>query len=96
MTTDPVRDERTPLISPDQADGHHDAALPYAHATKSVPSRLQRSKAYLMCDVDTRWTDSILIFCYFLSGMIDAGAYNAYECFVSMMVSPDVRSPWSG
>ena len=44
-------------------------------------------KDYLAAEVDSRWTELVLIVCFFISGMIDAGAYNAYECFCSMQVS---------
>lgn len=48
--------------------------------------RAQSAKDYLNADIDTRWTDLILILCFAICGLIDSGAYNAYECFVSMQV----------
>jgi hypothetical protein len=47
----------------------------------------QRTKAYLTADVSTRWADLVLMVCFFISGLVDSGAYNAYSCFVSMQVS---------
>ncbi len=36
--------------------------------------------------IDTRWADLVLLVCFFVSGLVDAGAYNAYENFASMQV----------
>ena len=47
-------------------------------------SRLGKVRGYLTADISTRWADLILIVCFALSGLIDSGAYNAYECFTSM------------
>jgi hypothetical protein len=47
----------------------------------------QRTKTYLTADVSTRWADLVLMVCFFISGLVDSGAYNAYSCFVSMQVS---------
>lgn len=45
-------------------------------------------QGYLRLDIDTTYTHRVLIVCFFLAGMIDAGAYNAYGCFVHMVVRP--------
>ena len=50
-------------------------------------SATTKMKLYLTADIDKRWGDLILIVCFFISGLIDAGAYNAYGCFTSMQVS---------
>jgi hypothetical protein len=47
---------------------------------------VESSKQYLEAEITTRWADLTLIVCFFISGIIDAGAYNAYECFCSMQV----------
>ena len=47
---------------------------------------VERIKQYLAAEITTRWADLTLIACFFISGVIDAGAYNAYECFCSMQV----------
>ena len=66
---------------------------PSRYGTHSVSSKQEdtpvttKLKAFLVADVDTRWADLILIVLFFISGSIDAGAYNAYECFTSMQVT---------
>ncbi|KAK3697798.1 hypothetical protein LTR37_017263 [Vermiconidia calcicola] len=47
-------------------------------------------KRYLNADIGTRWADMILVVCFFISGLIDAGAYNAYGCFSSMQTGNTV------
>lgn len=49
-------------------------------------SHLTRLQDYLTSDIETHWAELPLIVCFFISGIIDAGAYNAYECFCSMQV----------
>ncbi|KAK5119687.1 hypothetical protein LTR85_007263 [Meristemomyces frigidus] len=55
-------------------------------------SRAQQVKRYLTADITTRWADLVLIVCFALSGLIDSGAYNAYECFTSMMANPNAQT----
>lgn len=43
-------------------------------------------KYWMTSEVSTAWADLILLVCFFISGLVDSGAYNAYECFVSMQV----------
>ncbi|KAK3707534.1 hypothetical protein LTR37_012029 [Vermiconidia calcicola] len=50
-------------------------------------------KRYLNADIETRWADLILVVCFFISGLIDAGAYNAYGCFSSMQRGSSSESP---
>lgn len=47
---------------------------------------------YVNTNIDTHRADLPLIVSFFISGMIDAGAYNAYECFTSMQVRRPLRS----
>lgn len=44
-----------------------------------------------MADVSTRWADLVLMVNFFISGLVDSGAYNAYSCFVSMQVSRPIN-----
>ena len=64
------------------------ASGPDANHKEPSPAttQLRNTKSYLNADLDTRWTDLILIACFGTSGLIDSGAYNAYNCFTSMMV----------
>lgn len=65
---------------------------PHGAYDKDGHTRAEKLKCYLTADVNTRWADLILIICFAISGLIDSGAYNAYECFVSMMVSSVQRA----
>jgi len=56
-------------------------------AKMQSPSRGSRIKHYLNAQIDTRRADIILIICFFISGLTDAGAYNAWRVFLSMQVS---------
>ncbi|KAK5174057.1 uncharacterized protein LTR77_001137 [Saxophila tyrrhenica] len=53
-------------------------------------STSEKVKDYLMADVAVRWADLVLVVCFFVSGVIDAGAYNAYENFASMQTGNTV------
>lgn len=46
-----------------------------------------RMKRHFNAQIDTRRADVILIICFFISGLTDAGAYNAWNVFLSMQVS---------
>ncbi|KAL2423926.1 hypothetical protein ABEF95_010001 [Exophiala dermatitidis] len=35
-------------------------------------------------DIDARWADTILLGCFFVSGIVDSVAFSTYTCFVSM------------
>ncbi|KAK6396407.1 hypothetical protein LTR65_009491 [Meristemomyces frigidus] len=61
-------------------------ASPEDARKETYATRVQKVQGYLTADITTRWADLVLIVCFALSGLIDSGAYNAYECFVSMMV----------
>jgi len=63
---------------------------------QNISSKWQDAKVYLNADVSTRWTDIILIACFFISGLVDSGTYNAYQCFVSMQVSLSSHCPTYG
>jgi hypothetical protein len=54
---------------------------------ESSPESLPWTKklqARLIGDIDTGWTDTILLGCYFISGMVDSAAFNTWKCFVGM------------
>jgi hypothetical protein len=57
-------------------------------SAEEEPSWTQRAKCYLNEEITTQYTDFILLFCFLLTGIVDAGAYNAYQVFVSMVVRP--------
>jgi hypothetical protein len=44
----------------------------------------QRVSRHFAEDVDTRWTDLLLIVCSLISGMLDSAAFNAWGSFASM------------
>lgn len=55
---------------------------------KTKPStQTSRFKRHFNAQIDTRRADVILIICFFISGLTDAGAYNAWKVFLSMQVS---------
>lgn len=35
-------------------------------------------------NIDLRHADLVFLVCYFVSGLLDSSAYNAWTCFVSM------------
>ncbi|KAF2716520.1 hypothetical protein K431DRAFT_278792 [Polychaeton citri CBS 116435] len=45
---------------------------------------------HLAADVNVKYADIVLIIMFFVSGLVDSGAYNAYECFVSMQTGNTV------
>ena len=53
----------------------------------SPTSNVEKATSYLTADISTRWADLVLMVNFFISGLVDSGAYNAYSCFVSMQVS---------
>ena len=63
--------------------GHRNSTLSQVEDS----SGLEKAKHYFSATVSTRWADLILLVCFFMSGLTDAGAYNAYECFTSMQVN---------
>lgn len=68
------------------AQEYQSFAAPKAGARVSNEDEVHWLKDYLTADIDTRWADLILIVCFLIAGLIDSGAYNAYECFTSMQV----------
>ena len=58
----------------------------------SDTSSSEKATSYLMADVSTRWADLVLMVNFFISGLVDSGAYNAYSCFVSMQVSLSIKN----
>lgn len=87
MTSDDsesTRAEERPLLrSFPNPSGYGIPRLPSKTTDVSMSAKL---KEHVNADIDTRWADLVLIVCFFISGSIDAGAYNAYECFSSMQV----------
>lgn len=39
---------------------------------------------YAMHELDIAWMGAIIIICFFTSGLIDAVAFNSWNCFVGM------------
>lgn len=81
------------------ANPRHEAAdgenLPLLAKSKDS-SRSSRFKRHFNAQIDTRRADVILIICFFISGLTDAGAYNAWNVFLSMQVSYAVFLPSVG
>lgn len=48
------------------------------------PRAKSQAQQRLGAEVDAEWADSILLGCFFCSGLIDSMAFNMYACFVSM------------
>ncbi|EXJ93388.1 hypothetical protein A1O1_01780 [Capronia coronata CBS 617.96] len=44
----------------------------------------QRARLRFTADIDTRWADTILVGCFFVSGIVDSVVFSTYNCFVSM------------
>ena len=49
-------------------------------------------------DVNTKWSDLLLLLCFFVAGLVDSAAFNMYGCFVSMQTGqssliPSTNSP---
>ncbi|TID22091.1 hypothetical protein E6O75_ATG10885 [Venturia nashicola] len=52
---------------------------------KSIPSTWSsKFKRHFNAQIDTKRADIILIICFFVSGLTDSGAYNAWNIFLSM------------
>lgn len=93
-TTTVTTDERQPLLAhytrfSDQIPSIRQPTR--SHSTYNRSSGLaswpRRAVAQLQVDISSRHTEWLLLACFFVNGMVDAGAYNAYECFVGMVVS---------
>lgn len=48
----------------------------------------------LNAEIDANWADSILLGCFFCSGLIDSMAFNMYACFVSMQTGQQIIAPY--
>ena len=44
-------------------------------------------------NIDVRHADLVFILCYFVSGLLDSSAYNAWTCFVSMQTGMKTFTP---
>lgn len=88
-TTTPDQ-EHQPLLP----NGHQDdGRAKQADRHDGDPSIGARIWTFLNTNIHTNRADVLLIISFFISGMIDAGAYNAYECFTSMQVRPPIQPP---
>lgn len=56
------------------------------HAKQDNISTTARLARHLTAEINTRHADLVLIVCFFVSGLIDAGAYNAFYVFTSLQV----------
>ncbi|EXJ91899.1 hypothetical protein A1O3_00449 [Capronia epimyces CBS 606.96] len=43
-----------------------------------------RTMARFTAEIDPRWADTILVACFFVSGIVDSVVFSTYTCFVSM------------
>ncbi|KIW28945.1 uncharacterized protein PV07_04797 [Cladophialophora immunda] len=70
----------TPLSTDEE---HHamDLEKGFRSSAFPVPTRL---RLWLTSDIDTRWADTILLACFFVTGMVDSVAFNTWSCFVGM------------
>ncbi|OAG45102.1 hypothetical protein AYO21_00450 [Fonsecaea monophora] len=70
----------TPL-STDKEHHPMDLEKGFPSSNLPLPTRL---RLWLTSDVDTRWADTILLACFFVTGMVDSVAFNTWSCFVGM------------
>lgn len=47
-------------------------------------AKMQKTRQYLETELDPRWMGSVIIVCFFTSGLIDSVAFNSWNCFVGM------------
>ncbi|OAP57802.1 hypothetical protein AYL99_08540 [Fonsecaea erecta] len=71
----------TPFSATD--DEHHAMDLEKGFPTSGLPMST-RLRLWLTSDIDTRWADTILLACFFVTGMVDAVAFNTWNSFVGM------------
>lgn len=45
---------------------------------------VEKPVGYLDQELDAKWMGGVIIACFFTSGMIDAVAFNSWNCFVGM------------
>lgn len=64
--------EKDSILSPDTEFPH--SSLPWS----------TRLRARFTSDIDTTWADTILLGCFFVTGIVDSVAFNTYSCFVGM------------
>ncbi len=70
----------TPQSAPEQ-DPTNGLGAESPHLSLSWSTRLL---SRFESDVDTKWADSILVGCFFVTGIVDSFAFNSYSCFVGM------------
>lgn len=81
-------EEQQPLLSDGHANGQHHPDV--AKFPDETDTRTTSISTFLNKNVSDHRADALLICSFFVSGMIDAGAYNAYECFTSMQTGNTV------
>ena len=92
---------RQPLLPTRRPNNHNDdqhqngTATAQKHATNDDGPKptSTKIKTFLNTNVSSHRADIPLILSFFISGLIDAGAYNAYQCFTSMQVRPTPPNP---
>jgi uncharacterized membrane protein YoaK (UPF0700 family) len=45
---------------------------------------LRATRGFLYEELDIEWMGTVIIVCFFTSGLIDAVAFNSWNCFVGM------------
>ncbi|GAB7364505.1 hypothetical protein MBLNU230_g5314t1 [Neophaeotheca triangularis] len=94
--TDGTNEHETLLHSTNAHQNSYGATIPNsldeeaAHQKSLALSRLARLKTHLNTSITPSWTDLILVTCFFIAGLVDSGAYNAYETFTSMQTGNTV------
>lgn len=56
---------------------------------------LTRLRLRFTSDIDSKWGDIILLACFFTTGMVDAIAFNTWNCFVGMQTGWSTTAPIS-
>ena len=64
---------------------------PSSHSVEKRPAPLERLKRHFSTDVATAHTDTLLLACCMISGLVDSTVYNAYGTFVSMQTVSQAR-----
>lgn len=59
-------------------------------ATATMPWS-RRIVSRFTSDIDTSWADTILVGCFFVSGIVDSVVFSTYTCFVSMQTGETVE-----
>ena len=69
------------------ADVNNDAGMgPRKLVSKPLAMRWQEG---LMADIDRDWADSVLLFCFLITGLLDGSSISSWESFVSMQTGEE-------